>query len=80
MRKKVWILMIGFLLIGVDLYAAGDLIVNGGLGIGTTPSRKLDVIGNVKILDTRSSGSGGTFYKKHCGLTLSLTLLSVTLV
>ena len=36
-QKKILGLMLGFLLIGVNLFAAdGDLIVNGNVGIGTT--------------------------------------------
>ena len=40
--KRIFILVIGFLLIAVNLYAAGDLIVEGNVGIGTaTPDRIL---------------------------------------
>jgi len=47
MKKKTLILMLGFLLIGVNLYAAGDLIVEGKAGIGTTtPGATLDVRGS----------------------------------
>jgi hypothetical protein len=51
MKKKSLGLIIGFLLIGFNLFAAdGDLIVNGNVGIGTTtPSYKLDIY----------AGSGG---------------------
>ncbi len=38
MKKKIFILMVGILLIGVNLYAAGDLTVMGSLGIGQTAS------------------------------------------
>ena len=46
MRKPIsLLLMVGILLIGVNLYAAGDLIVNGKLGIGTTaPSYPLHIV------------------------------------
>ena len=46
MRKPIsLLLMVGILLIGVNLYAAGDLIVNGKLGVGTsTPSYPLHVV------------------------------------
>lgn len=52
MKKTVLALIFGFLLIGVNVYAAGDLIVEGSLGIGTTttPATTLDVRGNTTIL------------------------------
>ncbi len=44
--KKTLILMLGFLLIGINLYAAGDLIVEGNVGIGTTsPTVEFDMNG-----------------------------------
>lgn len=44
MLKKIFVFLTGILFIGVNVYAAGDLIVNGNLGIGTsTPSIKLDL-------------------------------------
>ena len=44
--KKILILMVGLLLIGVNAYAAGDLIVNGKLGVGTGgPINPLNVVG-----------------------------------
>ena len=47
MKKTVLALAMGILLIGVNVYAEGDLIVNGKLGIGTdTPNAKLDVRGS----------------------------------
>jgi hypothetical protein len=52
MKKKVLGLIVGFLFIGINGFAAdGDLIVNGNLGIGTTnPGAKLDVQGgSVKV-------------------------------
>ncbi len=45
-------LMVGFLLVAINLFAAdGDLIVNGNVGIGTTtPGAKLDIQGgSVKV-------------------------------
>jgi len=38
MRNIVLALMIGILLVGVNVFASGDLIVNGGIGMGTAPS------------------------------------------
>lgn len=51
-KKKILGLVIGFLLIGVNVFAAdGDLIVNGNIGIGTTsPGARLDINGTGGIL------------------------------
>lgn len=38
MKKKILILTVSLLFITINLYAAGDLIVNGKLGVGTTVS------------------------------------------
>ncbi len=47
MKKKVLILILGLLLVGVNVYAAGDLIVNGQLSVGTgTPMAKHHVVAN----------------------------------
>lgn len=44
MKKIIFLLMVGVLFIGTNLYAAGDLIVNGQVGIGTAvPLSKLDI-------------------------------------
>jgi hypothetical protein len=37
MKRILMVLMTGLLLIGVNAFAAGDLIVSGQLGVGTTP-------------------------------------------
>lgn len=49
--KKAIILMIWILLLGINLTAeAGDLIVEGNVGIGTdAPAQKLDVRGSIQI-------------------------------
>jgi len=59
MKKTTLIFMVGFLLIGSNLFAAdGDLIVEGNVGIGTnTPERKLDIRGGSIQLE-RVGGSG----------------------
>lgn len=45
MKQKILMLMVGILFIGVNLYAAGDLIVNGKLGAGTsTLSAKINAV------------------------------------
>ena len=42
--KKIFTLALGLLLISANLYAAGDLVVNGKLGVGqTVPVAKLHV-------------------------------------
>ena len=50
MKKRIIVLIVAFLFIAINGFAAdGDLIVNGNVGIGTTtPSEKLEVNGNVK--------------------------------
>ncbi len=43
MKSKILLLVAAFLLAGVNLYAAGDLQVNGNLGIGTPPDADFKV-------------------------------------
>lgn len=45
MKRTILILTIGLALIGTNIYAAGDLIVNGKLGVGVAiPNAKIDAI------------------------------------
>jgi hypothetical protein len=45
--KKIMIIMLGILLIGANVYAAGDLLITGRLGIGTnSPDYPLSLIGS----------------------------------
>jgi len=44
MKKTIMVITLGLLFIGVTVYAAGDLIVNGKIGVGTsTPTTYLEV-------------------------------------
>ena len=60
MKKKILGVVMGFLLIGINLFAAdGDLIVNGNVGIGTTtPGVKLDVNGQIRANDVIQTSKG----------------------
>jgi len=50
MKKRVLVLIAVFLLIAVNLYAAGDLIVEGDAGVGTTTlTGKLNVMDATKV-------------------------------
>jgi len=83
MKKGILGLILGFLLIGMNVFAAdGDLIVEGNVGVGTTdPAAKLDVQGGpVKIQGifithvtgtnpTCPSGTGVAIVKKFVGRT-----------
>ncbi len=57
--KKILILILGFLLIAVNLYAAGDLIVEGDVGVGTTTPRASIDTGDAVIFGG-TEGSGWT--------------------
>ena len=88
MKKKTLILMLGFLLIGVNLYAAGDLIVEGKVGIGTiTPNTKADVDGDIALRAgtfTAINGSnnniniGGASFIKITGPTAAFTITGIS--
>ena len=69
--KKILILMIGLLLIGVNAYSAGDLIVNGKLGVGTTPTNaKINIMSTTQNFgvsltqtrDTTGPSWGASFF------------------
>ncbi len=57
MNRKIMLFILGFLLIGVNVFAAdGDFIIEGNVGIGTaTPSARLQVI------DSTAPGTGSSF-------------------
>jgi hypothetical protein len=59
MKGRVLGCILGFLLIGTNLFAAdGDLIVNNKLGVGnTSPTYKLDVTGDVRFTGILQGGS-----------------------
>lgn len=62
MKKRILLLVVGCLFIGINLFAAdGDLIVNGNVGIGTTtPTQKLDVSGQIHATnDICTDANGG---------------------
>ena len=62
MKRRILILLAGFLLIGVNVFAAdGDLIVEGNVGMGTiTPNTKADVDGDIALrVGTFTATNGG---------------------
>jgi hypothetical protein len=87
MKKKLLILVIGFLFIGVELFAAdGDLIVNGNLTVGTTnPFTKLHVAYPYAKADTTerealtvSSNDAGNPFKLVISVTGNASLANRT--
>lgn len=62
--KRIFILTMFLLMTGVNLYAGnGDLIVNGNVGVGTTPAAKLEIgnttaAGGILKLDGGDNSSG----------------------
>ena len=58
--KKIFALVLGFFLMGANTYAGnGDLIVNGNVGVGTTPATKLHVNGGSGTILSVAGGGGG---------------------
>ena len=63
MLKKVLILVTGFLFFGASLYAAGDLIVDGNLGIGTTnPEQMFHLVGGRLIVENNETDKKRVFF------------------
>ena len=77
--KKIFILVVGLLFIGINVYAAGDLVVNGKLGIGTTPlAPKATLVStNMRGLSvgvtTNTNNAGGLIYGGRYSVTIDGT-------
>ena len=88
MKKEILVLIIGFLLIGVNLCAAGDLIVEGNVGIGTTsPNTQVDIAGGIALRAgafTAVNGSnnniniGGASFIRITGPTAAFSITGIT--
>ncbi len=86
--KRIFILVIGFLFIGVNLYAAGDLIVEGNVGIGTTaPNTQVDIAGGIALRAgafTATNGNnnniniGGASFIRITGPTAAFTITGIS--
>ncbi len=65
MKKRILVLMVGFLFVGINVFAAdGDLIVNGNLTVqGTIQGIKLVHVTGTN--PTCPSGTGGIIAKKY---------------
>jgi hypothetical protein len=72
MKKTIiLILIVGFLSIGVNVYAQGDLSVEGKVGVGTTsPEFKLSLDGDGGIIAKGTYGSGATLTTSGEGVRL----------
>ena len=87
MKKGILALMIGFLLIGVNLYAAGDLIVEGNVGVGTTaPNTKVDIAGGIALRagaftavngNNNNINIGGTSFIRITGPTAAFSITGI---
>jgi hypothetical protein len=60
MYNRIFLLVSGLLLVGVNLFAAGDLQVNGKLSVGTSPNTayKIDVNTTTETRGMRVQGTG----------------------
>ncbi len=67
MKKKVIVIILGLFLIGVNVYAAGDLVVNGKIGVGqSNPSSKLGVDAtNAPTFEGNFTKTDNTFYNAN---------------
>mgnify|MGYP001591730221 CR=1 FL=1 len=87
MKKKILVLILGLLLIAVNLYAAGDLVVEGNVGIGTTsPNTQVDIAGGIALRSgafTAVNGSnnniniGGTSFIRITGPTAAFSITGI---
>jgi len=80
MKKRIIIFVIGMLLIGANLYAAGDLIVNGKLGVGlTTGTPKVLITGiNERGLSVNATTTTTNVGGKMLGSSYSVTMDGAT--
>jgi hypothetical protein len=75
MQKKIFILVLGLLLIGANVYAAGDLQVNGSLGVGTTPASNF----KAKVTTTNTRAMAVTATMDQNGLVAADTIQGLNL-
>lgn len=75
MKKKILTLILGCLFIGVNAYAAGDLQVNGNLGVGTAPATKM----KATVLTTNTRGMEVTATMNQNGIVPADILQGLTL-
>ena len=81
-------LLNAFVLIAVNLYAAGDLIAEGNVGIGTTvPNTKVDIAGDIALRagaftavngNNNNINIGGTSFIRITGPTAAFTITGIS--